>query len=461
MRRVDLLLWLVPALACSAVNAKDDAPAQQHAAEIVVTRHAPFVVLPLDVETYRHSEAPGLADLRIHDARGERVPFALLPPPAPAAAAETSRDAPLYALPPRKPGAALAAPVELRITAGNVTVVQRTTRAPATAQPPGWLVDLGDDAVERAKARRLELRLGDDGAADFSAAYRLESSADLQRWSSAGSGQLLRLGAGHAALTQDRVALPASVPRFVRIVWDDAASAPKLAGARVVLALPASGPAEAPSRLALRPTAPADPADGLDGRALLFDLGGTLPITQIDLDPGPGTRVAPVTLQLRARAGSGWLDWGRHAFWRLEREDRVSRSEPVALHAQARYVRVVGDERAARLDPATTQLIVHVTPASLVLATQGTPLWKLLAGDARAQASALPIGALVPDVARERERFGSATLGAWSEIASAAQRARDERRRAALRPWLLWGVLVAGVAVLGVMAWRLVRPSPR
>ena len=129
------------------------------------------------------------------------------------------------------------------------------------------------------------------------------------------------------------------------------------------------------------------------------------------------------------------------------------------MHAGARQIRVIGDARAARLDAATTQLVVHAQLDRVVFATQGEPPWKLLAGDARADNGALPIGSLVPDLARERERLGSATLGAWTEIPAAAARARDEARRAALRPWALWGVLVAGVALVGFMAWRLARKT--
>ena len=38
-----------------------------------------------------------------------------------------------------------------------------------------------------------------------------------------------------------------------------------------------------------------------------------------------------------------------------------------------------------------------------------------------------------------------------------AQEAQAAERKAALRPWLLWGVLLAGVAGLGAMVWKLAR----
>jgi hypothetical protein len=440
-------------LACAAAHAAEHAPRQRHEAPIVIEQRAPFVVLPLDREAYRHSTAPDLADLLVVDARGERVPFARLPPSPAPAAAETSRDVPLYPLPPRR-GGELQAPVELRVSAGGaISVLRGSGRAPSPATP-GWVFDLGDDAAARAEARHVELRWADT---EFSAGYRLETSADLQRWALAGHGQLLQLGGTGAPLRHERVALPSTPPRFVRLVWDTPAAPPPLLGARLVRAAAAVPRDDALQRVALEPVAPARAEDALDGRALLFDLGGAVPLARVDLDLGPGTRVVPATVQTRARDDGGWFEHGRHAFWRLERDDRIGRSEPVAVTGTARWVRIVVDARAPRPDPQKTKLVVEIAPARLLLTLQGEPPFTLLAGDPRAEPAMLPIGTLVPDLLRERERFGRAALQPWRERPEAAERARAEARAARWRPWLLWAVLAAGVAALGAMAWRLAR----
>jgi hypothetical protein len=108
------------------------------------------------------------------------------------------------------------------------------------------------------------------------------------------------------------------------------------------------------------------------------------------------------------------------------------------------------------------RLVVRAELASLVFAAQGQAPYALLAGSAQAAPGALPLATVVPDLERERERFGRATLGPWSEVSEAAAQARRQERQAALRPWLLWSVLAAGVLGLGVMVWRLARaPSPQ
>ncbi len=97
--------------------------------------------------------------------------------------------------------------------------------------------------------------------------------------------------------------------------------------------------------------------------------------------------------------------------------------------------------------------------ARIVFAAQGQAPYALRAGAAKASASALPVATLVPALEDERARFGRAALGDWSEVAAVARAAERQTRLAALRPWLLWAVLLAGVAGLGFMVWRLTRPG--
>ena len=132
-------------------------------------------------------------------------------------------------------------------------------------------------------------------------------------------------------------------------------------------------------------------------------------------------------------------------------------SPPLVLHAQLRYLRVRVDDRAAPLDPAATKLVVQASLARLVFANQGQPPFSLLAGSAEAAPGALPVSTLIPALEQERPRFGSASLGAWSEVSEVAKQLQDAQRRASWRPWLLWAVLLAGVAGLGLMVWRLAK----
>ena len=453
---------LLPGLVLTA-SAAD--PAWRYSAPITVTQPAAFVRLPLPASAYGRSQQSGLQDLRIVDARGERVPFALLAPRAgEAQQVEQQRDAVLYPLP-RKPAAGQPwpSPVDVVVQGDRITV-KRLGAAGAAGTPansPGWLVDTGDPR-ERARddPPPQSLRMAWSGPAEFSAPFDIEMSDDLQKWRAAGSGQLMALASATGPLTQPGVVLPAGAARFIRLVWADATTAPKITAAKVVVAQQRSVALDAPAELTF--SASPEPVgkttlDEAAKRSLHFDLGGPLPLVQLDLRMTSGTRVAPVRVQGRSRVDEPWRDLTQSVFYRLERGAAVSSSPPVALQATARYLRAVPDERAAPLDGGQTRLVVQAQLASLVFAAQGQAPFTLLAGSADAKPGALPATTLVPALDDERPRFGRASLGEWSEVEAVARQAEAEQRQAALRPWLLWAVLLAGVAGLGFMVWRLAR----
>ncbi len=448
----------------AATPAHADEPAYCYQAPIRVDQTAAFVQVPLPASAYGRSIGPGLQDLRIVDARGERVPFAILAPrAAEAQSIEQQHDATLYPLParPAADGAWLS-PVEVTLQGDRVSVKRLGGPPQPNGGAPsgGWLFDLGERG--RIDPPPQSLRAEWSGPADFSATFQFETSDDLRSWRAGGAGQLLALGSATGPLTQPHLVLPADAGRFVRLVWTDASAAPVLTGAKVIAATHKQVARDAPTELVVA-ASPAPPGkttpDEATQRALHYDLGGALPLVRIDLQLAPGTRVAPVRLQGRNRSDEPWRELGASVFYRLERGAQVSTSPPLALRTTVRFVRVLPDARAAALDAGPTRLVVQAQLASLVFATQGVPPYALWAGADKAAVSALPVATLVPALDEERPRFGRATLGEWSEVAAVARAAEQQKRLAALRPWLLWTVLLAGVAGLGFMVWRLTRAA--
>jgi hypothetical protein len=456
----------------------------RHQAPIAVEQAGAFVRLPLPVSAYANSRQPGLADLRIVDARGERVPFALLAPRASQAqASESTTPAALYALPPHRPGEAEpASPLEVQVVGDRITVRRLATPARpagaarqdmttgAAASTPGWLFDLGERA--RDEAPPTSLRLAWSAPAEFSAAFDLAVSDDLRQWRSAGGGQVLALEGAAGRLTQPGVVLPtAGAPRFVRLRWLDPANAPALTSAvqvrsarssvvldpptpLVVQPMPEGGAAAASAPAAKPPPATAPEAPG----SLVYDLGAVLPLLEIDLQLPAAHRVAPVRVQGRVRSDEPWRDLAQTVFYRLERGGVVDRPPPLELRASVRYLRLVPDPRSGSLPAAP--LVVQAQLLSLVFAAQGQAPYRLLAGSADAKPGALPISTLVPAIDDERPRLGRATLGAWTENEAVAREEAWRQRLADWRPALLWAVLLVGVAALGAMVWRLARRGP-
>lgn len=437
-------------------------------APITVQGTGSFIDLALPPSIYGRSQQDGLRDVRVVDSKGERVPFALPAPRSQVAATEELRDVVLYPLPARPAADGVwDSPVDVVVQGDTVRVTKRggarmggASGADAAHASAGWLFDLGERAAKALPPSSLQLRWS--GPIEFNASYRLETSADLRNWRPADGGQLMALTSPSGALTQPMVVLPEIGDRFVRLVWLDAATAPVVTGARARVAQSTSVALDAPSALSF--AASPEPvgkiaSDASTAHALHFDLGGALPLQQIDLQLATGSRIVPARVQGRDRIDVPWRDLGGAVFYRLEHAGSVSRSPPWPVQANVRYIRIVIDERAGLPDPKTATLKVTAQLAHVVFVAQGQAPYTLLTGSGDANDGALPITTLVPDIEAERPRFAHATLGDWREEAAVVQRAAAEQRSAERRPWFLWAVLLVGVLLLGGMVWRLARPQ--
>lgn len=418
-------------------------------APITITQPAPLVELALPASVYGHSQHPDLQDLRLVDAHGQRVPFALLPPP-PGAAVST---------PPPQPAKLFALPTR----ASNRTSIPKQPSRVAV----GWLVDLGPRAADTPSP--IALQLGWSDKTDFTASFELESSDDLHTWYPVGHGQLMALHTAEGTvLEQSHVPITAEhVGRYLHILWGDVTHAPTLNRATALwpAAVPtaASWPAATqtfapiPASSANAPNPP--PEAKTTDQVLLFDVGGAMPLRRIDLILPPGNRLIPVRWQQRLSSQTAWEPLATHVHFRLERNGQISQSEPLSVHSQARYIRAVVDARAGMLDTTQTQLHIETEPAHLVFVHQGTEPYELQTSGAPHTATdgPLPVTTLVPQLAMERPHFGQASLGAWQENTAATPNTDRAALLTTLRPWALWAVLLLGVAGLGTMVWRLSR----
>src|SRR6185436_10062467 len=206
MRRLDVAAAAVISGSlgwAAAAHAADEAPFR-YSAPIAIEQAAAFVRMPLLPSAYARSVQPDLRDLRIVDAREQRVPFAVLVPRGDEQqTVEQQHDAALYPLPPRPAaGGNWTAPIEVRVQGDRVSVVTRPGQvAPqGSARSGGWLFDLGERARDAPPPQALHLRWS--GPAEFSAVFSFDSSDDLRTWRHGGQGQLMALSSPQGALTQ-------------------------------------------------------------------------------------------------------------------------------------------------------------------------------------------------------------------------------------------------------------------
>jgi hypothetical protein len=399
---------------------------------------------------YEGSVQPRLADLRVFNAAGEPVPFAFVPRRAPdqaQAAPVTLRFFPLH-------GTVNASVQDLDIRAertpdGTVVRVRNTQRGKRVEQ--AVLAYLVDASEHKAALRTLELdwKPFDQG---FSGRLQVEGSEDLEHWTSlVATAPLLELEFGRQRLQRKSVELPGTRYRYLRLSW------------------PAGQPALALTALAGRPApAQVEPerrwkaltvAPGQSAGEYLFDVGGRFPVDRLRVDlPEPNTLIA-VEVLTRDRAQDAWHSVARSVVYRLVRNGVETASPPIPVYGDgARHWLMRVDQKGGGIGSAQPAVHAGWVPEQLVFVARGAPPFVLAYGNARAAAAAYPIATLVPGWrADEPLTAARASVGAQRDVAGPAAL----RARADYRTWLLWLALVAGVAILGWMAWQLARQMKR
>lgn len=452
-RTLKCLAVLTGGVLCSAaiaVNGDDTFVAQWPLA--LPSPDAGAYQVELDDAVYATTVSPALRDLVVVNGDGRQVPALLQSAPAPAARRTTQALAwfPLPATAARA-GSDIAAISEVDPD-GRLRRIQWQS-APGDAPPAALLVD--------ASASTLPLQAlvldWDVANVAFERTMRVEGSEDLRDWQPLpAGGRLLDLRRGEARLVERRIVFDTPVRmRYLRIT-PGAGAGTMPAVVSVTGESPALAEAPALQWRALEPSGPADAEGGF-----VFRLDARVPVTHVDLGLD-GNATARWTLSVREANDAPWRtiasDW---LVYRVG-ADAASRTPPRALDTtlRARQWRLVPDAPSAGTAPV---LRLGYRPERLVFVAEGAAPFSLRAGSGRSVRVDAAVAPLLADLrARNGGRWqpALATLGARTDLAGAA--ALDDTPPRDWGTWLLWGVLLLGVLLVGGFALSLLRaPKPR
>ncbi|HTO50883.1 MAG TPA: DUF3999 domain-containing protein [Burkholderiales bacterium] len=455
MRRFTPFLLLMPALA-AAERPQDFA----YGIPLAVDGREAFYQVEVPRALYEGVVRADLGDVRVFNAAGEVVPHALRPR---VTATKTPPPVEATLFPLRTDAPAGIEGLDLRVEkSGDRTVVSLRTRdgkpAPGT-KLVGYVVDVsGLDAIARAVV--LELPANVD---NVTTRVTLEASDDLRQWTTLASGaSVLRLVAGGERLEQLRIELPARKAKYLRLTWPGRGMPLELAGIAVE---PGETIVEAPRQWHEVPgTAVKDKPGEFE-----FDLGGQLPIDRLRVAlPQPNT-VAVIEVLARAKPADPWRPVTRTTVYRLNREGEELKSPDIATGGTAdRYWLVKVDPRGGGIGGGPLALGVGWVPHRLVFAARGAAPFQLAYGSRDAKPAAYAIATLVPgykdeatlDVRSVQPGAGSPAVAIGAAQTSPPQPLGGEqatREQIEWKRWTLWGSLVLGVALLGLMALRLGR----
>ena len=482
-------LCLALLLAWPCAQAADPSQAESYALRLplAVAPDAAVQRLPLPPEVLVALQNADYRDLRIFNAAGQPVPFALAA--ASLAPAPERKQQPLVAHPilgPAAQGTAGLDGLSLRIEeqqGRRVVQVQAAPSAPgaassAPAEAPQVLGALFDTRAVTAPAVSLAL----DAVLPPGQPVRLQlaQSRDLQHWQPLAQTVVYRApdaAEGAAQLGSSVLELPGTPlkDQYLRLSWSLVQGGSTVGeGARVDVrgaTLTTSALGAAPER----PRAELQPVAFTDAHTLRFTLPFATPVAALDIRPHGLNELVPVRVLGRvdanANAQQPWQPLARAVVYQLQGAPAPQRSAAIPLDGRSwRQLRVEADARTAGFSAAPT-VALEFDPVQLVFVASGSGPFTLAAGLASGDGALnayLPLPSLVPGYQPRQEdslplaRLASDAAPASVQPGPAAPttvQAPAASEGTPTRTLVLWGVLLAGVLLLGAMAWALVQQT--
>jgi hypothetical protein len=423
-----------------------------------------FHVITVPAAAYEGVRHRDLADLRVFNADGGLLPFAFVPRAA--IARERPQPVslpmfPLYVDRDRRDVDGLALTV-VRNAAGTTISVNAADGEPAPNRVlAGYVLDVS--AHDNALAALVFDLPATSGVTTMR--LRIDASDDLATWRSVMSdATLVDLQHAGQRLTRDRIELPPTKAKYLRLSWR--AGAPAI-DFRAVKGEFGERPIEVAREW--RPVSGTKVADR-DGD-YEYDLGGPFPIDRVGVDLAAPNSIVPASLFARNAVGEPWQPVATTVFYRLAPSSGQAESSrgvqsqsagdvvspPVAVDGGGRrYWLLRIDPRSGVAGTAAPPMRVGWRPQEIIFAARGPGPFMLAFGKHAATPGALPISTLVPDYDSTRQLPANLAKGQPGERVALGGESRLQKPPDVKR-WTLWAALVLGALVLGWMAWRLSR----
>ena len=406
----------------------------------------------LDLDVYRASVEPGLADLRVFNGAGETLPHAIRAAP-PAAAREAERvRLPVFPLaePTARSKVSGRFEIDAEISESGAILRMRDGRAARSgpADRGAWLVDASGLDGEPVVGLELGLLPSSD---DFIAYLRVDASNDLTGFSTlVGRVALARLSRDGHEIERLDLELPGIRARYLKLSLIEGELPGSLQSVTARITTPAQEPELRRTRVAGRRI------EDEPGR-LLYDIPADLPIEWIDVVPGEPNTLLDVRIDSARDSAGPWRRRYEGLVYRLEPGGKL-RNAPIRWRGgSVRHLRLTllprGGVEASATPP---EIELGWRPAQILFVARGEGPFTLAYGRLGARDTAFEASRIVGLAADERARLDETTASLGPPIVRAGDRAYAPPPRAF--PWrriALWTVLIMVVGVVVRMSLRL------
>lgn len=455
-------------------EAKDTLADYSHSIGLKLSDKQGVVALRLPQALYLHARSADLSDVRIFDANGDGVPFALYLPDAQRKIEKQVSEAKIFPIQIEngkginaKSGSTNSIDLDIK-TAADGAVVSVKTKSGANSRNStlsGLILDLrgaerkdGKSVVQEFSALRFSLP---SNIATYSAQIWLEVSDDLKTWDTVGAAELdWYQSENKESLVSDRLEFAPRRFRYARLTWRDGTP---LLFAKVE--------AEAVQQTTVGPVLESLQIQAQPGREasdLVYPSAVAIPVEKLALQFAEPNVVLRGTLgqyrELPSAKIGGKNTWQfigewQSTFYQITQDGQVRKSSDVQVGVshQAEWVlRTAGNKVVAK-----PRLTVYWQPATLIFLHGGKAPYTLAFGRDKVNSAALPIDQVAPGFSiKELSSVEQVQVGVLQQNKAnenSATAAASAAQSAQQRQWILWGVLLLGVAVLAGMAWRLVK----
>ena len=435
-----LAVWVMGSAACAQEGPADFATQ----VPLAVSGNGPWYRLELPLAVQLSAHQADLSDVRVFNAAGEPQAYSLSRQVSPRTESRNVTEVkwfPLYAADTQQalPG------VVMKSTAEGTLLEVRPSSVKSQQVLRGWVLD-----ASAIKAPLQQMTLDWSHEQDGFQRFSIEASDDLQHWQAWGDGQVARLSFADERVEQHDVSLPGQSARYLRLVWQGQ-GAPLLTSAKLASATRTSLP---------MPLVWSQPLAGarLKAGEYSWQLPSGLNIERLRIELKQPNTLAPVTLSGRRDSKQAWQPLSNGLLYRLTQNGQDVVQDELQLPGQAvSELKLQVDERGGGLGVEALALRFAVRATQLVFLARGEPPFTLALGNASAKAASLPLSTLIPDYSAERlKELGQARVegevAANLSVAAAAKDAGPDWKKLGL-----WAVLLLGVAVLGAMAYSLLR----